>query len=90
LIGKNMGKIIGILVVCLIVGLLVWVFPGNGDIYEDVVVTDFKHNTFLESSITTVKFADGDVRVCRGLPYRDKGDELLAKKSGSKLWKLKK
>lgn len=84
-----MNKIIGILVVALIVGLLSLIPSQKNYAYEEVIVTDFRQKSFWEHSVTTVKFADGDVRICKSLPYRDAGDKLIAKKSGDKFWKLK-
>jgi hypothetical protein len=83
-----LGKIIGIIAVCLIVLALVAVSPKDYE-FEDAVVTNYKHKSFFQDSVTTVKFPDGDVRICKCLPYRDVGDIVQARKTHIKSWKIK-
>jgi uncharacterized circularly permuted ATP-grasp superfamily protein len=89
-----MNKLIGVLIVAAIIGVLaagavlVQSRIGSG-VYETATVTDYRPSYFLSDSVTTVKFPDGSIRTNNCLPYRDKGDKVIATKSGSKYWRLK-
>ncbi len=85
-----MGKIIGILIVCLILWGLTALSSERVYVYEDAFVTHYRHKSFDRASVTTVKFPDGEIRSCRHLLYRDKGDKVIARKSGKKHWALEK
>ena len=85
-----MNKIIGILVVFIIIGLLSLIPSQKDYVYEEVVITNYRPSRFLENSVTTVKFPDGDVRICKSLPYRDNGEKLMARKLGRRFWRSKK